>query len=352
MGHCRRIAAGSFPGRGHSHTLPAGSPNLRLFIGLVLLYVGARLLWDTWRQRSEPPLAGNGAKVKTTLVSPRRVEYEFGGRKFSFSPISLGALALVVGVIGGIYGVGGGAFIAPYVIGILGLPAYTIAGAAMLGTLLTSIAGIASFAALGHAPDWQLGLAFGAGGLFGSYFGARLQKHLPERWIRLFLGIVVLATAVTTLRAEHDRIPALRKQVGAREAAGGNALCSYQILSEISWLAGSVKDPARLEKRLDDLERVLAHPEEEAKAVRQDPAEIPRYKLQLFDRVNSPEKLQEYFANLAVSDLPRTGIDHRRELNESYIDNESPKIRVVECVQKVSAQSDQPPAFSRLQISG
>src|ERR1035437_10291611 len=46
-------------------------------------------------------------------------------------------------------------------------------------------------------------------------------------------------------------------------------------------------------------------------------AETPRYRLQLFDRVNSPDKLQEYFANLAVSDLTRTGIDHRRELNES-----------------------------------
>src|ERR1017187_9083021 len=132
----------------------------------------------------------------------------------------------------------------------------------------------------------------------------------------------------------------------AREATGQNTLCSHQILSEVSWLAGSVMDAARIEKRLDDLERVLAHPEEEANAAQQDPsdgswgschdewffkvnatfdhltkpsnaAETPRYRLQLFDRVNSPDKLQEYFANLVVSDLPRTGIDHRRELNES-----------------------------------
>src|SRR5208283_1347022 len=37
----------------------------------------------------------------------------------------------------------------------------------------------------------------------------------------------------------------------------------------------------------------------------------------LFDRVNSPEKLREYLTSLAVSDPARTGVDHRRELNES-----------------------------------
>jgi hypothetical protein len=33
--------------------------------------------------------------------------------------------------------------------------------------------------------------------------------------------------------------------------------------------------------------------------------------------VNSPAKLQEYFLNLAVSDIPSTGLSNRRELNES-----------------------------------
>jgi hypothetical protein len=135
-------------------------------------------------------------------------------------------------------------------------------------------------------------------------------------------------------------------RIAAREASGQNSLCSHQILAEASWLAGYVMDAARLQRRLDDLERVLAHPEEEAQADRQDPAdgswgschdewffklnatydhlskpsnaaEVPRYRLRIFDRVNSPVSLQEYLESIAVSDLPRTGVDHRRELNES-----------------------------------
>lgn len=145
---------------------------------------------------------------------------------------------------------------------------------------------------------------------------------------------------------QRARIPALKSRMTARERAGNHSLCSHEILAEISWLVGSVPDLNRIEKGLDDLERVLDHPEEEAKAEQQDPSdggwgschdewffkvnatfdhlinsanatEKLRYKLELFDRVNSPEKLQEYFASIAVTDLPRTGVDHRKELNES-----------------------------------
>jgi len=45
-------------------------------------------------------------------------------------------------------------------------------------------------------PDWGLGLLFGVGGLVGTYCGARLQRYLPERWIRLVLGVLVTALAV------------------------------------------------------------------------------------------------------------------------------------------------------------
>lgn len=151
----------------------------KLFVAAVLVYIGIRLLREAVWQRSEASPSG---KANLPAVA---------------------ALALPVGVIGGIYGVGGGAIIAPCVMAIFRLPARTIAGAALVGTLLTSIAGVGFFELLGRTPagstarpDWALGLLFGAGGLFGSYFGARLQKHLPERWIRLFLGVVVLAVAV------------------------------------------------------------------------------------------------------------------------------------------------------------
>ncbi len=47
------------------------------------------------------------------------------------------------------------------------------------------------------APDWQLGLLCGLGGLIGGYLGARLQPRLPETARRILVG--VLATFLALL---------------------------------------------------------------------------------------------------------------------------------------------------------
>jgi len=179
----RLVLAGTFPGVVlgaviRLRWLP-DPRHFKLFVALVLLYLGARLVW-------------NGI---------RPVPNE----RYSCHPGALVAVALVVGVAGGIYGVGGGAMIAPFAMTLLRLPAREVAGAALLSTLVTSIVGIVSFellamtslpAGAASRPDWQLGLLFGAGGLFGSYFGAGLQKHLPERFIRLYLGVLLAGLGV------------------------------------------------------------------------------------------------------------------------------------------------------------
>lgn len=109
-------------------------------------------------------------------------------------------LALVVGVVGGIYGIGGGSLLAPILIA-LGFSVYEVAPATLASTLLTSIVGIATFQILqlSHggaiAPEWTLGAFLGLGGFAGSYCGARLQSHLPERSLRRLLGCVACLVA-------------------------------------------------------------------------------------------------------------------------------------------------------------
>jgi len=109
-------------------------------------------------------------------------------------------LAFSVGIIGGVYGIGGGSIIAPFLITYFKLPVYTIAGAVLLGTFTSSGAGVAFYSLIPingtvAAPDWMLGILFGAGGLLGMYFGAKMQKCIPEKWIKLVLGIIVFIIA-------------------------------------------------------------------------------------------------------------------------------------------------------------
>ncbi len=179
------IAAGTLPGVFvgaiiRIHYLP--NPRYaKVFVGCVLLYLGARLLLRHDIARSRSRLASTGHQIK----------FQCQGESYSFSATALVAVSLAVGVVGGIYGIGGGAMIAPFLMTILGLPACAVAGAALFGTLVTSVAGVAVFAGASVRPDWTLGSRFGFGGLAGSYCGARLQKRLPERLIRLFLGCLV-----------------------------------------------------------------------------------------------------------------------------------------------------------------
>lgn len=108
------------------------------------------------------------------------------------------ALSLGVGVVGGIYGIGGGSILAPILVG-LGFSVLEVAPAALTATFLTSFAGVSTFALLSLgssgdvAPDWALGVGMGVGGLAGAYLGARLQARLPELLLRRALGLLALA---------------------------------------------------------------------------------------------------------------------------------------------------------------
>ena len=180
--------------------------NFKFFVGLVLLYIGTRLLTDTLRtappERRDRPAPSRQHRVQVTQSSPRRVEFTYDDRTYGFSPLLVYTICFLVGIAGGIYGIGGGAIVAPFFIAIVGLPVYTVAGAALMGTFITSVAGVLFYQALAYcypdlsvSPDWRLGLLFGLGGTAGIYLGARCQKFFPARFIKAMLCACVLFVA-------------------------------------------------------------------------------------------------------------------------------------------------------------
>jgi uncharacterized membrane protein YfcA len=149
----------------------------RLVAASVLLPIG---LWLLWRS-SRPP-------TRHTRLSSRRIIQ----------------LALLVGLVGGVYGIGGGSILGPILVG-SGMTVATVAPAAIASTFVTSIVGAVTYAVLATttsgaiAPEWSVGLVCGLGGLIGGYVGARLQPRLPERGLRLLLGLVAAAVGVAYL---------------------------------------------------------------------------------------------------------------------------------------------------------
>ena len=136
-------------------------------------------------------------RVEDASIEMNTTRFNFKGATYSFTTAKLFGLALIVGIIGGVYGIGGGSIIAPFLITFFKLPVYAIAGAVLLGTFVSSLAGVTFYSLIPingavAAPDWLLGILFGAGGLMGMYLGARVQKYMPGRWIKLMLGGVIL----------------------------------------------------------------------------------------------------------------------------------------------------------------
>lgn len=176
----------------------------KLFVGFVLLLIGTRLVHKVLKPAAPAPLHPGELRVRTVRFDWRRLEYTFGEKVHGISSPALFLLTAVIGVIGGAYGVGGGAIIAPFLVSVFDLPVHTIAGATLAGTCLTSLLGVVFFALAqpllgvsGASPDWLLGLLFGAGGLIGMYIGAGLQKRVASRAIEGLLGLMITGLALS-----------------------------------------------------------------------------------------------------------------------------------------------------------
>lgn len=203
--------------------------NFKLFAAAVLLYIGVKMIRDLVRKGAASSDKSNSEKrfqelvrnyhkgaadfesadggalqsIKITHFNLKRLGYTFYGEQFDVSFWGIFALSLIVGIVGGIYGIGGGAIIAPFFVSFFGLPVYTVAGAALMGTFVTSVAGVAFYQAIAPmypqmsvAPDLLLGLLFGLGGMAGMYLGARCQKYVPAKAIKWMLSGIIVFTAL------------------------------------------------------------------------------------------------------------------------------------------------------------
>lgn len=178
------ITAGTFPGmlagwwlRLHWLLEPR---TFKPFVGLLSLWLSTRLVWH----RRVPQIAvRHGSAGEATQL-----------------PII--AAALVIGAIGGAYGVGGGSIMAPVLVVVFGRQLHSIAGAALFATLANSAAGVAMYQFLpappgvASRPDWALGILFGLGGAAGMYLGARTQKQMSRRVLEFGMVAVLSTVAV------------------------------------------------------------------------------------------------------------------------------------------------------------
>lgn len=211
------IVAGTLPGiiaGGFIRLEYFPDPKLfKLFAGFVLLYVAFRMFIEMTKKQTSKNESLNNInssaqhwEARTISITLRRYGFEFQDKVYMCNNAGIFFLSLIVGLVGGIYGIGGGAIISPFLVAIYRLPVHAIAGSTLTGTFITSIAGVLFYqliapfyetSSMTVSPDWALGALFGIGGLIGVYFGAKLQRFFVAKWLKLMLGLMLLFIALT-----------------------------------------------------------------------------------------------------------------------------------------------------------
>lgn len=117
-------------------------------------------------------------------------------KRVALLSILIGAVA---GMQAGLTGVGGGVFLVPLMVGLLGVAQHQAHGTSLTVIIPIAIVGAITYATLGHIPgdmDWAVIPALAAGAVVGVIVGAKLMMRVPARQLRWIFSIFVIALGV------------------------------------------------------------------------------------------------------------------------------------------------------------
>jgi uncharacterized membrane protein YfcA len=119
----------------------------------------------------------------------------------SHSPVQMRHAAIVglaAGLLGGLFGVGGGIIVVPGLIAFVGMERRLAHGTSLAATLPIAAASLITYLAHGNV-DWPVALFLAIGAIIGAVVGTHLLNVIPKNVLVLVFVITVLATATRLL---------------------------------------------------------------------------------------------------------------------------------------------------------
>lgn len=101
----------------------------------------------------------------------------------------------VAGLLGGLFGIGGGIILVPALTLLLPLKQHTIHGTSLAIVLLISISGTIIYAFQGHL-NWELILGIASGSVVGAMIGARLMAKVSSKNLRRGYAILLVVVGL------------------------------------------------------------------------------------------------------------------------------------------------------------
>jgi len=177
-----------------SHRIPEAV--LLLLFGGLMLVIAGRMLWTATRGAAASDCArpeDAGTACRRDPAGQLRLTSRCAG--------VLAGIGLTIGVLTGLFGVGGGIFIVPALVAISGMEIQRAIGTSMLVVALVSLTGIVSHLAEGLALPIPLAASFLLGGVLGMLAGTAVARRIPPaRLQQVFAGVVLVMAVLVIVR--------------------------------------------------------------------------------------------------------------------------------------------------------
>lgn len=165
-------------------------PEALLLAFAALLLVVAFLMW---RQSGAPARAGDDPAALIRWTRPRHCDCR------RVATVALAAIG--VGLLTGLFGVGGGFAIVPALVLVLGLAMPTAVGTSLLVMAVNSATALAVRLGSGTDIDWTVTATFTATAVAGSLVGSRITRRVrPELLQRSFAALLVVVAGYMGFR--------------------------------------------------------------------------------------------------------------------------------------------------------
>jgi len=180
-------------------TAPLGSwlgehlpPQLLLVsFALLMLLIAARMWWQA-DQAIPPPAEACGPEDGPSCSRDPEGKLRLTSR----CAMLLATIGLTVGLLSGLFGVGGGFLIVPALVTFASMGLSRAVGTSLLVMSLVGLAGVAGHLLQGREVPWEVTLLFVAGSVPGLFIGSALTRQLPRALLSKIFAAMILAVAV------------------------------------------------------------------------------------------------------------------------------------------------------------
>jgi uncharacterized protein len=130
------------------------------------------------------------------IIAALPLRWRFYGSGLYISPFAPFILGILTGILTMLLGVGGGFFLVPAMLFVLGMGTQVVVGTSLFQILFVSAAATMVHSLTTKAVDIVLAVLLLLGSVAGAQIGARLAQKAKPEYLRLALAVMVLAVAI------------------------------------------------------------------------------------------------------------------------------------------------------------